>query len=154
MPLHQRTQNFTNRRSSTPKRLFEDIWRLMLTLNRICWCLLVSEGVFQCLMLSGDGSRGKAQQMLYIWCHLMNGWGLKSNLQKQEHVLQSTSSCFYNWKTMYIQTPKVTSHNLVLQSKSSCILQGASVGCHQTYFYMNLFILRSQNRPLNPNQGY
>ena len=71
---------------------------------------------------------------------------------------QRTQNFTDNLKTMYIRTPKVTSlcfhfsfldqskmqkHNLMLQSKSACIIQGASVGCHQTYFYMNLFILRS-----------
>ena len=42
----------TNRHQMTPtggprlpKRLFKDVWRLGLTSNGICWCLLVSDGV-------------------------------------------------------------------------------------------------------------
>ena len=40
-----------------PIRLFEDVWRFMLTLNGVCWCVSVSSGVFNYLMLSGDLSR-------------------------------------------------------------------------------------------------
>ena len=49
----QQTQTETNRHQMTPtdgtrhpKRLFKDAWRLLLTLNGICWCLLVSDDVF------------------------------------------------------------------------------------------------------------
>ena len=37
-----------------PLRLFEDVWRFMLTLNGVCSCVPVSAGVSYCLMLSGD----------------------------------------------------------------------------------------------------
>ena len=55
----QQTATETNRHQMTPtdgtrhpKRLFKDAWRLLLTLNGICWCLLVSDDVFQCPMVS------------------------------------------------------------------------------------------------------
>ena len=35
-----------------PKSLFKNTWRLMLTLNGICWCLLVSLGVWRHLLVS------------------------------------------------------------------------------------------------------
>ena len=47
-----RTTTDTNRHQMTPtggprlpKRLFKDVWRLGLTSNGICWCLLLSDGV-------------------------------------------------------------------------------------------------------------
>ena len=49
---HQQKPTDTNRRSQAPKSLFKDAWRLMLTLNGICWCLLVSFGVWRRLFVS------------------------------------------------------------------------------------------------------
>ena len=58
----EQTPTETNRHQTTPtdgprhpKRLFKDAWRLLFTLNcfpGVCWCLLVSDGIFQCPMLS------------------------------------------------------------------------------------------------------
>ena len=62
-PLHvsrdssgqQQTPTETQRHQTKPrqpKRLFKDAWRLLLTLNGICWCLLVSFCVCWCLLAS------------------------------------------------------------------------------------------------------
>ena len=54
-----RTTTDTNRHQTTPtdgprhsKRLFKDAWRLLLTLNGICWSLLESFGVWRRLLVS------------------------------------------------------------------------------------------------------
>ena len=39
------------------KRLFKVVWRLMLTSNGICWCLLVSNSILQCPMVLGNVRR-------------------------------------------------------------------------------------------------
>ena len=102
------------------------------------WHLLASVGVWRCLLVSyavwrcEDGVWGVSQRVRRSKCFKFGAiWWMVGD---KSQICKSTSTCFYNLKTMYIWTPKVTSHNLVLQSKSSCILQGASVGCHQTYF--------------------
>ena len=46
---HQQTSQHIPRH---PMRLFEDVWRFMLRLNDVCWCLLVFVGVCWCLILS------------------------------------------------------------------------------------------------------
>ena len=51
---NQQTPNDTNRWSQAPQRLFKDAWRFLLTLNGICWCLVVSDGGFYCSMVSGN----------------------------------------------------------------------------------------------------
>jgi hypothetical protein len=55
----KQTPTKTNRHQSTPtdgprqpKMLFKDAWRLLLTSNGICWCLLVSFGVRRRLSVS------------------------------------------------------------------------------------------------------
>ena len=51
---HQVRPTDTNR---PPKRLFEDVWPFRLTSNGVLWCLLVSDGLCECLMLSRDVGR-------------------------------------------------------------------------------------------------
>ena len=55
----QQTPKEANRHQTTPtdgprhpKRLFKEAWRLLLTLNGICWCLFVSFGVWRRLLVS------------------------------------------------------------------------------------------------------
>ena len=57
----QQTPTETNRHQTTPtdsprhpKRLFKEAWRLLLTLNGICWSLLESFGVWRLLLVSYD----------------------------------------------------------------------------------------------------
>ena len=51
--LHQRC----NRRYQTPIKDLRGCLAVHMTLNGLCWSLLVSDGVFYCLVLSGDVRR-------------------------------------------------------------------------------------------------
>ena len=51
--LHQRC----NRRYQTPIKDLRGCLAVHMTLNDLCWSLLVSDGVFYCLVLSGDVRR-------------------------------------------------------------------------------------------------
>ena len=51
------TRTDIQRHPTHPKRLFEDVWPFRLTSNGGCCCILVPDGVCQCLMLSGDLGR-------------------------------------------------------------------------------------------------
>ena len=59
-----RTTTDINRHQTTPrdiprhpKRLFKDVWRLMLISNGVCWCPMVSDDIFYSHMLSADVRR-------------------------------------------------------------------------------------------------
>ena len=64
----------TNRHRATPtdvprhpKGLFGDVWPFRLTSKGVLWCLLVSDGVCQCLMLSGDVGRVSEEFLSCLW---------------------------------------------------------------------------------------
>ena len=56
IPGHFKTTTDTNRHQTTPadvarhrKRLFKDMWQIILTSNGVCWRLTVSDDVLYCL---------------------------------------------------------------------------------------------------------
>ena len=105
-----RTTTDTNRNQQTPrdgprhpKRLFKDVWRLMLTLNGICWCLLVSFGAWRrlfsvlwCLEMRGGCLRIYSKCLWVLFMDVIKVWvPLREYLSVQ--ALYDAANALY-WK--------------------------------------------------------
>ena len=64
-----------------PKRQFEDVWLFRLTLNGICWCVLLSFGVWRrrrsvlwCLEMRGGCLRSYSKDIWVLFMNVIKVW--------------------------------------------------------------------------------